>query len=129
MKRLLAGAAVLTFALLTLPQAAQAGDARFSLGIGLNFGGYYPYRAYRPYYPPPPVYYAPPPAYYYPPPPPQMVYAPPAYGPAPGYGPPQGGPPGGQCREFQTTVIVGGQPQPAYGTACLQPDGSWAFVR
>lgn len=29
------------------------------------------------------------------------------------------------CREFQTEVIVGGYPQPAYGTACRQPDGSW----
>lgn len=29
------------------------------------------------------------------------------------------------CREFQTEVIVAGYPQPAYGTACRQPDGSW----
>jgi surface antigen len=33
---------------------------------------------------------------------------------------------GGQpCREFQQTVIVGGQEQQAYGTACRQADGSW----
>ena len=30
-----------------------------------------------------------------------------------------------QEREYQTTVIVGGKNVPAYGTACLQPDGSW----
>lgn len=29
------------------------------------------------------------------------------------------------CREFNTSVMVGGAPQRAYGTACLQPDGSW----
>jgi len=32
------------------------------------------------------------------------------------------------CREYQTTVIVGGQEQSAYGTACQQPDGSWKVV-
>ena len=122
MKKLLAATAVLALGLMALPEPAHADRTRVSLGIGLNFGGYYPaYRPYyRPYYPPP-VVYAPPPAYY-PPPPPRVVYAPP---PGPAYGPAQGG----QCREFQTTVIVGGQPQPAYGTACLQPDGSWAFIR
>jgi hypothetical protein len=38
------------------------------------------------------------------------------------------GPAGGTClqeREYQTTVVVGGKNVPAYGTACLQPDGSW----
>jgi len=30
-----------------------------------------------------------------------------------------------QEREYQTTVIVGGNEVDAYGTACLQPDGSW----
>ncbi len=30
-----------------------------------------------------------------------------------------------QEREYQTTVIVGGREVEAYGTACLQPDGSW----
>jgi len=33
---------------------------------------------------------------------------------------------GGQyCREYQTTIIVGGREQQGYGTACRQPDGSW----
>lgn len=29
------------------------------------------------------------------------------------------------CREYQTTVTVGGKAQQAYGKACRQPDGSW----
>lgn len=33
------------------------------------------------------------------------------------------------CREYQTTVTVGGKAQqPAYGRACRQPDGSWKIV-
>ncbi len=32
---------------------------------------------------------------------------------------------GQQCREFQQLITVGGQTQEGYGTACLQPDGSW----
>ena len=32
------------------------------------------------------------------------------------------------CREFTKVVTVGGQPQPAYGKACYQPDGSWQIV-
>jgi hypothetical protein len=32
------------------------------------------------------------------------------------------------CREFQQTIVVNGQQQPAYGRACEQPDGSWKIV-
>ena len=32
---------------------------------------------------------------------------------------------GAYCREYHTSVIVGGSQQSAYGTACRQPDGSW----
>ena len=32
---------------------------------------------------------------------------------------------GEYCREYQTTVTVGGKTESAYGTACRQPDGSW----
>lgn len=32
------------------------------------------------------------------------------------------------CREFTRPVNVGGQLEDAYGTACLQPDGSWRIV-
>ncbi|HED12969.1 MAG TPA: glycine zipper 2TM domain-containing protein [Gammaproteobacteria bacterium] len=36
---------------------------------------------------------------------------------------------GGYCREYQTDVVVNGQSQQAYGTACRQPDGSWKIMR
>ncbi|MFQ5959595.1 MAG: RT0821/Lpp0805 family surface protein [Alphaproteobacteria bacterium] len=36
---------------------------------------------------------------------------------------------GQYCREYQTTVTVGGQTEEAYGTACRQPDGSWQIVQ
>ncbi|MFT5521103.1 MAG: hypothetical protein ACI9IA_001703 [Enterobacterales bacterium] len=32
------------------------------------------------------------------------------------------------CREFQQTITVGGNTEDAYGTACLQADGSWKIV-
>jgi surface antigen len=36
---------------------------------------------------------------------------------------------GQYCREYTQTVVVGGQAQQAYGTACRQPDGSWMIVK
>ncbi len=36
---------------------------------------------------------------------------------------------GQPCREFTTTVNIGGQPQQGYGTACRQADGSWKIVQ
>jgi hypothetical protein len=33
-----------------------------------------------------------------------------------------------QTREYQTEIVIDGQPVPAYGTACLQADGSWRIV-
>jgi len=41
--------------------------------------------------------------------------------------PPQASRPSGepQCREYQTTIVVGGKPEKAYGKACRQPDGTW----
>ncbi|MDH3281967.1 MAG: RT0821/Lpp0805 family surface protein [Gammaproteobacteria bacterium] len=35
----------------------------------------------------------------------------------------------GPCREYITSVIIGGQEQQAYGTACRQNDGSWRLQR
>ncbi len=32
------------------------------------------------------------------------------------------------CREYQTTVVIDGREQSAFGTACQQPDGSWKIV-
>ncbi len=36
---------------------------------------------------------------------------------------------GDYCREYQQTVVVGGQTQQAYGTACRSPDGQWRIVQ
>ena len=36
---------------------------------------------------------------------------------------------GANCREFQSTIVIGGKTEQAYGTACRQPDGSWKIVR
>ncbi len=36
---------------------------------------------------------------------------------------------GRTCREYQSSIIVGGVSKPAYGTACLQPDGTWRVVK
>jgi surface antigen len=34
---------------------------------------------------------------------------------------------GQYCREYRQTIVVGGQQQQAYGTACRQPDGTWSI--
>lgn len=36
--------------------------------------------------------------------------------------------PTGLCREYTVDALIGGQPQKVWGTACLQPDGSWRVV-
>ncbi len=35
---------------------------------------------------------------------------------------------GRYCREYTTTVVVGGKVEDGYGRACRQPDGSWELV-
>lgn len=35
---------------------------------------------------------------------------------------------GRYCREYQQTVVIQGQEQQAYGTACQSPDGSWEIM-
>jgi len=35
---------------------------------------------------------------------------------------------GQYCREYNQTVVVGGQKQQGYGKACRQPDGSWKIT-
>jgi hypothetical protein len=30
-----------------------------------------------------------------------------------------------ECREYQTTITIGGKDEKAYGRACRQPDGTW----
>jgi len=64
----------------------------------------------------PPVHYAPPTVYVQPAP----IAARPA---SPSY---QRN--GQTCREYQTTVVIGGVQRPSYGTAYLQPDSSWRIV-
>lgn len=70
------------------------------------------------YAPPPQTYYAPPPAGYYGQAPIQATPASDVYQTQSGQ----------YCREYQSSVRVGGQMQYGYGTACLQPDGSWRVV-
>jgi surface antigen len=36
---------------------------------------------------------------------------------------------GNYCREFTQMVRIGNRMQESYGTACLQPDGSWHIVQ
>ncbi len=36
---------------------------------------------------------------------------------------------GSYCREYSQQVRIGDHVQESYGTACLQPDGSWHIVR
>jgi surface antigen len=113
----------------SIGQSADAQSYGYG-GYGGGYGGSYGYRAgygggyddeddYAPraYYPPPRVYYAaPPPVAYVPAP----VYAEPRYAPVAQQG---------YCREYSTTIVVDGRTQPAYGTACLQPDGTWQAER
>lgn len=35
----------------------------------------------------------------------------------------------GTCKQFEQTVMIDGRERPAYGTACLQPDGAWKIVK
>jgi hypothetical protein len=110
-KALLLAAGVLAAAA-ALPAAAEA-RGFVSFGFGVPLAGPPAY-----YYPPPPVYYYPPPPVYYTPPP--VTYAPPVA---------QYQAPAQTCREYQSTTTIDGRPQQTYGTACLQPDGTWQIVR
>lgn len=96
------------------------------IGLHLGFGAPFVYREYRD--PPPVVIYrpAPPPAVYAPP-SRLATTAPPVH--ATPTSPVYTDSLGRSCREYQTTVTVAGVKQPAYGTACLEPDGSWHIVK
>jgi hypothetical protein len=115
-RRIVIVAALAATAAMAAPQAEARGFIGFGFGVPL---------APVPVYPPP-VYYAypPPPAVVYPAPPPVAYPAPPAaYSTAPqGAAPPA-------CREYQNSVTIGGQRRDSFGTACLQPDGSWRIVQ
>jgi hypothetical protein len=115
--------------LLALPLSTGPAAARVGVVVGFGFAGppayyyapgyYYPYY-YPYYYAPPPVVYAPAPVYS---PAPAAVAPPPAAAPSSAYQPA-----GQTCRQYQTTVTVDGQTQPGFGTACLQPDGTWRMI-
>lgn len=110
-----AGAVVLALAF--VPQAASARDG-FRGGVIFSFGAPAPY---YPYYYAPPAAYGPPPVAYAPP--PGVVY--------PASPPPQtnlGAEVSQNCREYTAPANVGGRTVQTYGTACLQPDGTWRIV-
>lgn len=90
-------------------------------GIGFYFGfGSGPFAIHH--WPPPIiVYQAPPPPAVVAAAPPPSIHAVPA---SPDYTDSLGR----TCREFRTTVTIGGKPQPSYGTACQESDGSWHIM-
>ena len=57
--------------------------------------------------------------------PPAADVAPPAQAAAPQAQAAQAGP---TCREFKETITLNGAPQEAWGTTCLQPDGTWKVM-
>ncbi|MBC7908387.1 MAG: hypothetical protein H7Y60_16790 [Rhodospirillaceae bacterium] len=127
MKSLLAAVA-LVIAVLGLAQPAQADPRRhdgWSDGWRDDWRWDRPHRYARPprevimVYPSPPVVYAQPsPRVVFMDPPVQAIPTSPPY--TDGYG--------RYCREYQSMMTVGGSAQRGYGTACLQPDGSWRIV-
>jgi hypothetical protein len=72
-------------------------------------------------------YFYPVPVYPYPA-PPVVVAAPAGAVVATPISPPYTTPNGQTCREYQSMAEIGGRRQMTYGTACLQPDGSWRIV-
>lgn len=99
-----------------LSNPAEAGGWRHGHGWGggpHRSSGYFDFSFYsppEPFYGPEPVYYNPQP---YNPVPQQYNYT---------------QPDDRYCREYNTTARVGDRYQPTYGTACMQPDGSWQIV-
>ncbi|MFZ0693088.1 MAG: hypothetical protein WAN51_02880 [Alphaproteobacteria bacterium] len=113
--------------------AAMAPQADAEVFVGGCFNcGFRPHFFY-PFFGPP-VVVGPPPVYYAQP--PGAVYAPPASAyvtsgqaiSATPVSPPYQASNGLTCREYQSTVVVEGRAQNSYGTACLQPDGSWRIA-
>lgn len=90
-------------------------------GVGLLLGAAIMSQPSEPaYYSAPPAsVYAPPPAGYYGQAPIEAVPTSDVYQTASGQ----------YCREYQSTIHVGGRLQQGYGTACQQPDGSWRVVQ
>ena len=127
-----AGTALALAVMASAPVPAAADN--FSFGYSSGFGHHRHH--HYPYWWGPRVVYAPPPVIVVPQ--PSVVYGPPApiYYQAPYQAPLSAAPTsqpyraadGRLCREYQTTINVGGVMQPSYGTACQQPDGTWRIV-
>lgn len=97
-----------------LPSAAEAGWHR---GHHHHHGGGYFGMTFLS--PPEPIYYPQPVVYYEPPP------ALPNYDNSAQWGRTVNDNTGRYCREYTSTTSIGGRPASSYGTACMQPDGSW----
>lgn len=113
---------------LAFPQTAAADPpwgGRGKHGHGYGYGPYHHRHGYAPYgYVAPGVYVGLPPVVFAPPPP--VIIAPPAIVVSPGTVIAQA--PRVRCRSWTGSVVIGGQVQPAYGTQCLMPDGTWRLV-
>jgi hypothetical protein len=123
MQRFMISAAALAFSFVLLASPAQA-DRGGHHGGGHHGGGFhggfhrnfFHHGFFRPFFFffGAPVF-APVPLAFYPPTPyPSYLYAPMEDYPG--------------CYEYQTTAVINGQPAPAWGMACLQPDGTWRVV-
>jgi len=99
----------------------HGGRGHYHGGFGFGFGFYDPYAYYG--YPYPYAYGDP--GYAYPPP---AVYAPPPAIAADPASNTYTAANGQTCRQYVTTRVINGGPQQVYGTACLQPDGTWRVV-
>ncbi len=132
MKAFFIAAGLALAVLLFAPQGAQAGVS-FHFGYGGYSGhhgyGYrhygYPYYGYRRYgyrhfqyrrygYP----------TYEYD----EPAYSPPPAAAAPVQQAPARSQPEPYCREYTREIVIDGETQTAYGTACMQADGSWRLV-
>ena len=56
------------------------------------------------------------------------AYSPPSAAAAPVQRAPAPSPPEPYCREYTRKIVIDGQKQTAYGTACMQADGSWRLI-
>ena len=127
----LAGLAVIGAALCATVAPASADSFYFRYGHAApHWQHFHPRHQHYYVWGPPVVFAVPPPVVYGAPPPPPVVYAPPPG--APMSVTPTSEPyrtaDGRYCREYQSTVMVNGQPQPSYGMACQMPDGTWHIM-
>jgi hypothetical protein len=118
MQRFALSAAALAISFILVVSPARAGGHHG--GGGFHHGGFHHHffvhhHFFRPFFVFGAPVFAPFPVAFYPPAPyPAYLYA------------PMEGDPG--CYEYQTTTEVNGQLAPAWGMACLQPDGTWRAV-